>query len=271
MDTALSHWNEWNDRCALALCSNETQHALRAYGARQFRHYARFTAGGAASESGLSPSDQWHLFETHLSLRQTRAGKRYKDWLFARVSGASDPPLQVIQGGAGLLMRDVVRAFIRAERPQDRSVSLDAPLSDGADRSFTLHDLLPGALDPAQDLEIRELTRVADLLADASFADLAPRERVAIAAREQGLSLSHPTVERCAGCRKSMLHAAHAAAVGRVADRVRAEYRDEPADSIRLLAVLTLRALGARVLGWAISEKSCARLFSTGKKEIAAA
>ena len=271
MDSTLSHWTEWNERCALALCGEETRQALRAFGSSRFRHYARVVAGNPAAGVDLATGDHWHLFETHLALRQTRDGKRYKDWLFARVAESGDPPLDVIQGGAGLLMRDVVRAFVRAERPQRGAVSLDEPLRAGGEGTFTLNDLLPAAADPAQDMEAREFSCIAEGLADACFVGLAARERIAFAAREQGLPLSHPAVERCAGCGKSTLHAALSDAVGSVADRIRASYPDEAPATIRLLARLTLRGLGVRALSWAISEKGCARLFSTRRREMAVA
>lgn len=91
--------------------------------------------------------DGWHRFETHLLLKNTRGGKRYKDWLFARAEHVEWHPWDAIQGGATLLLRDVVREYLRREHAPDRVTSLHRPVGMVGDSNVTLEELLPGAID----------------------------------------------------------------------------------------------------------------------------
>ena len=256
---------EWKRRCALDLCSENAQADLSAFGARRF-HAAVRTCQAAArlrdcGALAFEAREIWHLFETYLQVNPARAGKRYKDWLFARVEGSPDSPLDVIQGGATLLMRTVVREHLRQEYSPPNTVSLNAPLPEAGDESLTFEDLLPGQLDPAWDVEIREFRALAARLAQRQVAEMTPRERVAALAKALGLSLAHPAVEKAAGCRKSVVNAAYAGFVKRVQERIKADFPGEDASAIRLLLILTLGEVHDRVLTWGKSEKSCAHFF----------
>lgn len=264
---AVACWIEWKQRCALDLCSAAARTALRSFAGARCQNFARKCretgrADGAAPPL-LAAADAWHLLETHLVVKTDAAGKRYKDWLFARVAGrAGQAALDAIQGGATLIMRDVVREHLRREYSPREFTSLNAPLSDG-DVPLTLEDILPGGADPADEAGQREIERLAGEHASGFFREMSRRERVALLARELGLSLAHPAVARAAGCGKSMLCAAFRESVTRVAARLLADYGREDLPGVRVLTVRVLDRLTKAVLDWAaISENACAHLFS---------
>lgn len=263
---AATCWVEWKQTCALSLCSGHTQHSLQRFAGLRFRthtrRYAYTTGEGQHGEApALAPPDAWHLFETHLVAGSTRQGKRYKDWLFARTEGSSDPFLDVIQGGATLIMRDVVREHLRKECLPANTVSIQEPLSHGEGESLTLEDLLPGAPDPTDEVAQREWSRLADRHAHRAFTDTTSRERMVLAARMLGISLAHPAVESVTGRRKSVLSTTLRALVERVGERIKVEYPDEEPGALVALCLLTITNVKRRALEWAKSEKACARLF----------
>ena len=204
----------------------------------------------------------WHLFETHLVANTTGRGKRYKDWLFARTNVSGDRPLDVIQGGASLIMRDVVREHLRREYSPAHAVSTSEPLwaADGA--TLTVEDLLPGGPDPCDEVARRECEQLARERAAAEFADVTRRERVAMAARAVGLSLAHPVVEQTAGCRKSVLSATLRSLVERVAERIRADLRTDDPQGLLMVSLLTLSEMKMKAVEWVKSERTCDRLFN---------
>ena len=261
-------WIEWKRLCALGLCNEQTRKTLQDFAGSRFRTYARRCAGmtSAGRHNGRAPAvearEAWHLFETRLVTSTTAAGKRYKDWLFARTECSADHPLDVIQGGASLIMRDVVREHLRREYSPANSVSTSEPLWAGEGAVLTIEDLLPGGWDPAAEAADRECGRLARERAAGEFSDAARRERVGLAARSLGLSLAHPAVERAAGCRKSVLSAALRALVERVAARVRADFGTDDPRTLLTLSLLTLSEMKIKAVEWARSERTCARLFN---------
>jgi hypothetical protein len=263
---ALRAWQLWRARCALALCPPAEQRALRAFAHTRFRRYAavyaRSTNAGAAAVLNPAPGDAWHWFETYLQAHPDRSGKAFKEWLFARAGQQGDPTLDCIQGGATLLLREVVREQLRREYSACWMVALEAPV--GADRQgapFTLSDLLPGEIDPVQTVANREFNELARNETEAVFAALERRERVALLARELGLSLAQPEVTRAAGCGKSVLHTAYHAALQTIAAHVRTRYPHEDRASQAALTVAVFENVRQRIVMWGKSEKGCAQLF----------
>lgn len=259
-------WVEWKQTCALALCCGHTQHSLQRFAGLRFRTHARryayTTRSGPRGEAlAMEPPDAWHLFESHLVAGTTQRGKRYKDWLFARTEGSRDPFLDVIQGGATLLMRDVVREHLRQECPPANTVSIQEPLSHGEGEPLTLEDLLPGAPDCTDEVAQREWTRLSDRHAHAAFADTTTRERMILAAKMLGVSLAHPAVTSVTGRRKSVLSTTLRSLVERIGERIKIEYPDEEPRALVALCLLTLTNVKRLSLEWAKSEKACARLF----------
>jgi len=265
---------EWRRRCALAACSAPSAARLREFAVTRFdafcRRYAPFPAARVPHPLTPAAGDCWHLFETHLTVDETRAGKRYKQWLFEAARAGDGPPLARLTGGAALLMRDVVRTWLAREGPRPRTDSLQAPLgADVAGARLTLEDLLPGESDPADEAAQRDLERCAAVIAERGWPDLDRRERIVLAARECGRTLSDPAVERAAECRKSMLYAAFRAVLARLAAQLRRDCRGEAPSALAALARLALAELSRRAFHWAKSEKSCTALFSKAAAQAA--
>jgi hypothetical protein len=193
------------------------------------------------------------------TVKTTREGKRYKDWLFARVDTAADSPIDVIQGGASLIMRDVVRDYIRTEHPPSNTDSLDEPLLKG--ESITLLDLLPAQPDPASDVCLREYECLAAGHADELLPAISGRERAAIAAKSLGIPLNHPEVEKAANCRKTALNKAYNFFVVRTASHVRDRYPGEDPECVLTLALFTVRHIAQAILSKINAESPLHPLF----------
>ena len=261
MAPALADWTAWHARCALAPCPPATRDALRRFAWDRFRHYAVRSPGRPAPHDGElpSPEDCWHLLETSLATSRTRTGKRYKEWLFARLAGSPDPPLDVIQGGASLLMRSVVARHLRSEGRSPSTVSLDAPTGSNGE-GLPLRDLLPddAAADAAADVG-RRLDGAA--VVAPFLRDLAERERLLVLAGRLGLSLAHPAVRAATGLGRSRAYVLWQHIYTRLAEAVRQRFPDEPPRTQLALASEAAAALGAELFSWGAAEKAAAPLF----------
>jgi len=262
----IEHWTMWKDKCALALCGAEAQSSLRAFAHARFHKFASAfaKATNAPDPNALTPSaaETWHWFETYLRLRNTGEGKSYKHWLFARGGSEEDATLDRVQGGATLLMRDVVRERLRREFSSRKMVSLDAPIGTGhAGDAADLHELLPGYADTAKEVEEKELRSMAVAEADGAIFAMSFRERVALLARELGLSLAHPSVTSAADCGKSVLSTAYHDALQGVATHVKSRFPRDDRTTLALLTVLVFEEVKKSILLWGKSEKACAQLF----------
>jgi hypothetical protein len=256
----LQHWQEWYRRCAADRCAEPVRVSLAAFAHSRFLTYLQRLGGGRIDRGAVeSPACAWHLFESHLQLKSTRQGKRYKDWLFARLDGTSDAPARVLEAGASLIVRSVVREHVRHERPAAGTVSLDAPLSDDLGAAITLEALLPAPGDTVVDVIRREGEALARTTACAAFSGLARRTRVALAAKALGVSLAHPVVERAAGARKSALSDDYRRWLLALAEDVRVRSRGD--GDLTRLALEALKHAQDLAVEWARSEKGCARLF----------
>ena len=261
----LEHWEEWKERCALGLCRKDTQRALQAFAHARFHRFAIVLAKTTNTPNPNTltpaPAEAWHGLETHFCLRNTREGKSFKDWLFTPIGGHATPTLASVQGGATVLMRDVVRERLRREFSSRLMRSLDAPTGT-LDGQFapTLKELLAGPLDTAHDVEERELLDLASAEADKAMAGLDRRERIALLARELGLSLACPAVTQAAGCGKSVLNTAYHNALVGLAGHVRSRYPKEDKAALARLTILLFQNVKARILSWGKSETSTAQL-----------
>ncbi len=272
MVTTLEHWTEWRARCALLLCGEEARAALPAFVqvrfAKYLRQYGAYLAGGGDGRLPLpAENDAWHLFETHLAVDETRDGRVYKSWLFDRIAGSPDDPLSVIQGGATLLTREVVREYLRREQSPPGTISMQAPLVEG-ESTWTIEDLLPDSADPAGEAARHEYETLADGAAAALFETATLRERVAVLAKDLGLSCAHPAVSTAAGCGKTLIARAWQTLMQRLAEQVQKSFAGEDRAEQAILANLTVTALQSRVYAWAKVEKTTARLFELEEASI---
>ncbi len=242
---------EWRRHCALAACAAQSATVLRGFIHARFdgfcRRYAPFAASGARHPLTPPPADCWHLFETHLAVDQTRAGKRYKQWLFEAARAGEGSPAARLAGGATLLLRDVVRAWLAREAPEPRTQSLQAPLgAEATGDALTLEELLPDESDPADEAARRELEALAAEEAARLWRTLDRRDRLLLAARERGLRLDDEALARAAGIGKSALYARYRALLERLAKQLRHNYPREDPAALSALVRLLIRDLGRR-------------------------
>lgn len=258
-------WTTWKEFCALKFCPEATQQALKIFAYSRFKKFTdafASTTNASDSRSRTVPADDaWHYFESGLRLRDSREGKSYKSWLFYRAGLESEPTLDRIQGGATLLMRDIVREYLRAEFSDRRMTSIDNPLNATKDQAFTLHDLIPAPLDTLNEVEIRELTSMAIVEAKTVFDGLSYAERVALLARELNLPFSHPAVMRAAHRDRCTLITAYDAARTRLADHVRFKHNREEMETLARLTAITFTNLKELSILWGKLDKQCAKLF----------
>lgn len=263
---AKESWEEWKERCAIGLCTQPVQNELCNFAgihiARYLRRYA-YKTNTRCEQSNLAGSDAWHLFETYLTVRNTRQGKKYKDWLFARLPGTGRDDREALAGGAVLLMRDVAREHLRRECMPSNTLSLNSPVT-GLDQktNLTLEDLLPGTIDPHDEVATREFKRLATMHAREFFAEMNRREKVAFLAKDLGISLADRAVEKAAGCRKTALSRSYREFVLNAARGIKKYYSTEDSNAVKILTVMTLQEIKERVRAWADSSKDLRRFFS---------
>ena len=262
---AKNSWTEWRDRCALGLCNGPIQNELRGFAAVHFTLYLQrysYKTNTQRGQSDLADGDPWHLFETYLAVRNTRQGKKYKEWLFARLPGAEQGDREALAGGAALLMRDVAREHLRREYAPCDMISLNSPMGGLNESGMTLEDLLPGSIDPVDEVATREFEMLATRHAQELFAEMGSRERVAFLAKDLGISLAHGEVEKAAGCRKSVLNESYQDFILNAAREMKERYSTEDVESVRVLTVMILQEVKGCVRKWARSTTDLSIFFS---------
>jgi hypothetical protein len=256
----LANWQEWKDKCALALCAEDTRRLLPGFVHSRFSHFAQAYAGttNAGSASGLIPSSKeaWHRFETHFQLHDSPGGKKYKEWLFARMETRGYSAQESVEAGATMLMRDVVREYLLREHSSRRTVSISQGAGGSSHEGTTLsvEELLPGTMDTTRAVEDRELDAMACADAEGAFARLDRRERIALLAHEAGMSLAHPEALKAAGCGRSALNAAFHSALTGIAAYARECHPREEATVQATLACLLFDHIRSLVFLWGKSE-----------------
>jgi len=208
----LKAWEEWRARCAVALLEEEQRIWLTGVIAKRFRlRLRKLAAAGIWSGSPPdAPSEREcaHLFESHLQLHQRRDGKSYKHWLLTR--GRRD--LDTVQSGVMLLIRNVVKDWVKHTHPRTAPLSLQETF--GSD--VTLEQCLPG--------EVRDLqspVRIWVLEQLQSWAEsLAVEEKRMLAIRAKGWVFSSPRALAVAGVGKTTLHKLHRSLLKTWADRI---------------------------------------------------
>ncbi len=263
-----SAWGEWQRICALAGCGPGVRAQLERFAHRRFRCYVdRLTDSPWGDvvgplQASVGPSEAWHLFESHLEIKHTRQGKRYKDWLFARVPLAGGPVEAALEGGATLIIRDVVREHVRREWHGRRQASLHSPIPGREDDGLTMQDLLPAADDTHDALARREYRLLAARLADEWFERLPLRVRVAVCAKSLGQALSEPRVVAAAGCGKSVLIEAYTRYRLDLKTWFDAQHADEGHAGLTVLRCQTALEIQERAYRWARTQSACAPLFA---------
>lgn len=260
----IDNWLEWKKLCALGRCGRETARELPGFVHARFSRfveaYVRTTNAGAPASATPSSGEAWHRFETHFCLHCGPGGKSYKEWLFANVSEDSGPTRETVEAGATLLIRDVVREYLRREYSGRNMVSANADAGTGEHSRLTLADLLPDDSDVLARVEDSELTRLAVEDAEEIFPQLDSRERIALFVHDAGLSLAHPDAVMAAGCSKSSLNNAFRKALTRIAGHTREKHSRECRNVLAALACRTHARMRHLILPWIRLEKSCTQL-----------
>ena len=268
--TSLEAWREWHRECALDLSSERTRDALCKFASHRFKNWAakyiRKTNAGHVSNIGVSARQAWHLFESHVTVKQTREGKAYKKWLFARCRCSTENELDVVQGGASLIMRDVVRDYLVAEFSSSETVSIATNVGHSDGTPLTIGDLLPGEPDPSHTIALREISGSARHHAGSLFDEMNRRERIALLAKQARISLAHPVVLDAAGCGKSALNEAYGKLQRRVHGRLTADDSQAESRSTLALATLCLGALIDLLSTWSAADEECTGLLELIKE-----
>ena len=192
-------WSEWRQACAFALLDEESRARLHSVVAQRFRSRVKVLNAHGAGLPQMDDSECAHLFESWCALHQRRDGKRYKDWLLTR----GDQDQNAVESGVMLLVRNVVREWVRTQHRSVAAVSLDAPLKEAS--GATLRELLP-AEEPewSEDQRTWMVQQIPDRIAR-----LKEPEAAACWIRAKGLVYSHPEVKGLTGYAKTALHQAH--------------------------------------------------------------
>ncbi len=217
---AVQAWTQWRRRCAVGLCDPPVREALHRFAFRRARSWCTRLGGAARGFTVPAGPDAWHRLETHMTVVRSRRGAPYKQWLFARAEGLCGGDfLNAVQGGATLLLRDVLREWMRQEAAAPAVVSLEAPLPNL--RGLCLLDLLPADADPAGKAAERDLEEIGRREAAEAWAQAGRPARVGLCLRAAGLPLYGQHPEKLAGCGKSRIYAEVQQFVRRLADDLR--------------------------------------------------
>ncbi|MCX7817918.1 MAG: hypothetical protein N2652_01700 [Kiritimatiellae bacterium] len=255
---ALAAWEEWRARCALGRCGEATRTCLHRFVHSRAAAFL-FRAGTDGRAIGSpTPAELWHRLEVHLVADRTRARQPYKQWLFARAAPLhGEARLDAIQGGAALILRDVLREWLRREGPAPASVSLEDPVPGCEDLRYA--DLVGGE-DARERIEARDLEAAARQLASAAFWAAPRTVRVGLCLRALGRPLFGPLAERLAGCGHTKL----AASVRRfVEDLAAAAMRRHPREEAFEIAMRAPAWARKLALDWGRAEISMAPAFQT--------
>jgi hypothetical protein len=220
-------WRHWHEACALGLISETGRMQLRRVIADRFRSMLRkINLHGQGMLSAPPEADCAHLFESYCAVHQRRDGKKYKDWLLTR--GRRD--LDTVQSGVMLLVRNVVREWIRDVHPKTAALSLQQCLGD---HGVSLQELLPDQKTPARSED--QTLWMAAYLAEAR-ADLEAVEITVLKLRAQDVIFSAPGIQETYGVGKSTLHKYHRRLLTRIAEAAVARFPElSPEDGVRLV------------------------------------
>jgi hypothetical protein len=263
-ENPLPCWVEWKEKCQLDRCSDETARYLTDFIFTRFKkqqHTAGVGRYAVPDQPVLGPDEACHLFESYYQIKDSIAGKAYKDWLFDRAKGKKNP-LSAIEGGVSVLNKSAVKEFLRREFSLRIMDSFDRALTGSEGSSLTLHDLLPGTVDPSCDVEMAEYRDLGELAAAKLAADLNEPEIVCLLAKSLSISLADPRVTELAGKRPTALYDAYNHFLQRMYDSVKSDYPGEDEESLQLLTVTTYEALNRLIIVQKKAEKTYAGLFA---------
>ena len=262
-------WEEWKDRCAIDLCGSEASADLCAFGGRSiYRLWKKF--GGKLSEPFESDQQRWHVFESYMHACSSRTGKRWKDWLFEKADGSSDPFVVVLEKEAYECMDSTVRKYCVGEGHRKAHQAgvwlnhLDEPISNSSESTMTYGEVFAGNPweEPAQLAAWNELREIAQAEAKKLFSTLDRAGKTVLLAKHLGISLATPAVKRMAGKGKSVLYAQQKEILENSRQRLLDKYVSEDERTLEALVALAEEALAEAAFHWGRSENPAAPIFT---------
>lgn len=251
-------WHHWHEACALGLVDEADRQQLSRVIAQRFRSMLRkLTLHGQSVPASPSDGDCAHLFEAYCAVHRRRDGKKYKDWLLSR--GRRD--LDTVQSGVMLLIRNVVREWIRDAHPQTAELSLQQCLGE---QGVTLQELLPdrtGESLSAEQLAWKdhELVRLRR--------GLEPVEITVLEIRARGLVFSSPGIQTRYGVGKTTLHKYQRRLLTRIAEGAAARFPELTPEAGSALVLDLLDALAQDILLQVSAEKPRSAAFRKVKED----
>lgn len=257
-------WREWYLCCSLERCRDETKTKLIQFARHRFHYYLRVIKKAYEAPS-QTPSTRycWHLFETQLIVGKTRAGKSYKNWLFARIKNSTDDPLDVVQGGATLLVRWVVRNWAKSELRPKTSVSYRDKTNYYSDLNLTVDDLLPSH--GSKSIEQVEIYDLADKLLPLLYRRLNQPEYILLLSRHLGIPLSHPLVLQLTKFNQQGAYRAWNRIFRKIADVVRSAHPDEDVAWLLRISMRLTQEIAPKVLQRSEWDRDAGRLVTLAK------
>jgi len=238
----LDLWKEWRRCCAFARLNDEERACLTHSVARRFcqavRRYCDHQGLSSTAVQAPPPADCAHLFETHCQLHQRAEGKMYKHWLLERGTGDLDS----VQSGVALLLRMVVREWLRRERKGLRDMPLDQPPPGAAEPLVSLLAAPPAAEDLTPEVDHwihRHLP--------AWIHQLHPLQRKVLLIRRSGRELYDPQALREHAVGKSSLYAHQRALFETLAHAVQTDFPGISPELGARVVLDILETLGTRL------------------------
>ena len=257
----MEYWSQWRERCASQLCDAPARDLLQGFVATRFNRFIQ-RIGFAVKNvrgAGLVPASQcMHLLESFIAVGQHKKGKAYKNWLFTR---APETQVGAVEGGVTVLIRDVVRDYVRKEFSPIFMCSMEDLTAGMRGRGLTIDDLISVGPAPDEAVAAREVKELAVEGAHAFVERVDHRTRVALVARELGLSLADPLVLDIAGCRKSALNDSHQKLCQHVCAVLKKRFPREHPGVVRQLVAATLCEVSRAIMDSACGKPPYARLF----------
>lgn len=268
-----NHWREWRERCAAALCEKEAQAYFAKFGQRALEKCLHYNEHTLRAENRTDPLRGWHELETFMHATSKETGKRWKDWLFARLQHTKLSEVNTLESGARICLRSIVKKLAilegrrRASEAGEPVDSIQQPIGDD-EGSLTVEDLLAvDALSPAAEAELREFVEIAKEEAAIFFATLEQGERVVLAAVALRVSLDEDALYEVGAAKRDKRYELKDLLPVKLRRRLHAEFEGEAGNKLSLLDHLAQTALSREAISWARSEKRCEPLFFLGKRK----
>lgn len=234
----LELWRCWRERCALGRLEEADRAVLELRIGERFRSRLRQLNAHRNGRVPQMPGDREcaHGFETFCALHRRRDGKSYKHWLLTR--GRRD--LDTVQSGVMLLIRNVVKDWLRDREPENKGLSLEKEIG-----GMTLAQCLPaedslkgmGEMRAWLEERLPEWTRC-----------MREEEAAGLRIRAKGWVLSDPRVRTETGFGKSTLHKYHRALMVRWAEALRSVFPEADPEAAAFLLLDAMDRTGEILL-----------------------